>query len=53
MATDKKALIKALKFIVTELLCIDDFEEILAESSTIQPLTSDMVDILMNSAVFY
>ena len=53
MATDKQALIKALKFIMTELLCIDDFEQIHTESSIIQPLTTDMVDILMNSAVFY
>ena len=32
---DKKSLIKALRFIMTELLCVDNFDEILEKSKTI------------------
>ena len=46
-------MIQALQFIVEKFLMIDNFSQIEKDSKKIEPLTSDMVDVLMNSAIYY
>lgn len=50
---DKNQLMKALKFVVEKFMKIDNFDEIEEQSHDIQPINTDMIDILMNSAVYY
>lgn len=52
-STDKGELMAALKFIMVNFMQVNNFDEIDRDSDKIQPLTIEMVDILMNSAVYY
>lgn len=51
--SDKAQLLKALKFMVTKFLKFDNFDEVETDSEQIQPLTIEMIDVLMNSALYY
>lgn len=42
-----------LKFMMQDILQIKNFEQIDALSESIQPLTPEMIDILMSSAQYY
>ena len=46
-------MIEALKFIMEDFLQISNFDKIEQESEAIEILSSDMVEILLNSAVYY
>lgn len=50
---DKAKILKILKFMMKNVLVYDNFETIEALSDNIQPLTTEMIDILMSSAVYY
>jgi hypothetical protein len=50
---DKKELIEALKFIMESFLQVNNFDEIEKESDKIQPLTCELIEILLNSADYY
>ena len=50
---DKKELIEALKFIMESFLQVNNFDEIEKESDKIQPLTIELIEILLNSADYY
>jgi len=43
----------ALKFIMVKFMMIDNFDQIDRDSDLIQPVSLEMVDILMNSLVYY
>ena len=46
-------ILKVLKFMMKNILMISNFDELEASSDNISPLSLEMVDILMNSAVYY
>lgn len=50
---DKNKMIEALKFLMEQFLLVDNFDLIESESEAIEPLGSEMVDVLLNSAVYY
>lgn len=50
---DKQQLMQALKFMMVHFLKVDNFDQIEQQSEIIQPLTQDMIDVLMNSADYY
>lgn len=43
-------MVDALKFILTKFLMVPNFDEIEEQSDNLQPLTPELVEILMNSA---
>ena len=47
---DKQEVVDALKFILTKFLMVPNFDEIEEQSDNLQPLTPELVEILMNSA---
>ena len=50
---DKNKMIEALKLLMEQFLLVDNFDLIESESEGIEPLGSEMVDVLLNSAVYY
>ena len=46
-------MVDALKFILTKFLMVPNFDEIEEQSDNLQPLTPELVEILMNSAQYY
>ena len=50
---DKQEVLEALKFILNKFLMIQNFEEIEEHSDLLQPMTPELVEILMNSAQYY
>ena len=50
---DKQEVVEALKFILNKFLMVNNFDEIEEHSDNLQPMTPELVDILMNSAQYY
>ena len=46
-------MISALKFLMEQFLLVDNFDQVERDSETIEVLGTEMVDILLNSAVYY
>jgi hypothetical protein len=51
--SDKTKMMNVLKFMMRDILMIDNYETIECLSDNIQPLTVEMIDILMSSALYY
>lgn len=52
-SSDKRQVMKVLKFIMKKILMIKNFEELDAKSEEITPISAEMIEILMNSASYY
>ena len=44
---------KVLKFMMQDIFLVENFEQIEYLSDNIQPLTVEMIDVLMSSALYY
>jgi hypothetical protein len=51
--SDKSKIMNVLKFMMKDIMIINNFETIECLSDNIQPLTVEMIDILMSSALYY
>ena len=51
--SDKVQLINALKYMMVNFLKVENFDQIEEQSESIQPLNFEMIEVLMNSALYY
>ena len=51
--TEKNQIMKILKFIMIDFMNIKNFEQLEFQSDNIQPLTIEIVEVLLNSAMYY
>ena len=50
---EKQQLMNGLKFIVKEILMVDHFDRLDQESDKIHMLSSDLVEVMLNSSEYY